>query len=49
MAERVKELKCLYKISELSNDPGKTMEDILQESVDIIPLSYQYPEITGSG
>src|SRR4030095_12059524 len=46
MAERVKELKCLYKISELSNDPGKTMEDILQESVDIIPLSYQYPEIT---
>jgi len=46
MVERVKELRCLYKMSELSNDPGKTMEDILQESVDIIPLSYQYPEIT---
>jgi PAS domain S-box-containing protein len=46
MAERVKELRCLYKMSELSNDPEKTMEDILKESVDIIPPSYQYPEIT---
>lgn len=46
MGERVKELRCLYKISELSNDPEKTMEDILEECVDIIPLSYQYPEIT---
>jgi len=46
MAERVKELRCLYKMSELSNDPEKTMEDILKESVDIIPQSYQYPEIT---
>ncbi|HYV55173.1 MAG TPA: PAS domain S-box protein [Chitinophagaceae bacterium] len=45
MVERVKELRCLYKISELSNDPGKTMEDILKGSIDIIPLAYQYPEI----
>jgi PAS domain S-box-containing protein len=45
MGERVKELRCLYKMSELSNDPEKTMEDILKESVDIITLSYQYPEI----
>ena len=46
MGERVKELRCLYKMSELSSDPEKTMEDILKESVNIIPLSYQYPEIT---
>jgi PAS domain S-box-containing protein len=46
MGERVKELRCLYKMSELSNDPEKTMEDILKESINIIPLSYQYPEIT---
>lgn len=45
MAERVKELRCLYKMSELSNDPEKTMKDILKESLDIIPLAYQYPEI----
>ena len=30
MGERVKELRCLYKMSELSNDPEKTMEDILE-------------------
>ena len=47
MGKRVKELRCLYKMSELSNDREKTMEDILKESLDIIPLAYQYPEITG--
>jgi len=46
MGERVKELRCLYKMSELANDPEKAMEDILEESIDIIPLSYQYPDIT---
>ncbi len=45
MVERVKELRCLYKMSELSNDPEKTMEDILKGSIDIISLAYQYPEI----
>jgi PAS domain S-box-containing protein len=46
IGERVKELNCLYNISDLSNDPDKTIEDILKAAVDIIPLSYQYPEIT---
>ncbi|MEO6612751.1 MAG: PAS domain S-box protein [Chitinophagaceae bacterium] len=46
IGERVKELNCLYRISELVNAAGKTMEDILQELVHIIPPSYQYPEIT---
>ncbi|MES2432079.1 MAG: PAS domain S-box protein [Bacteroidota bacterium] len=44
--ERVKELNCLYRISELTNDPHKTIDDILQECVDIIPNGYQYPEYT---
>ncbi|MEO6405405.1 MAG: PAS domain S-box protein [Ferruginibacter sp.] len=46
IGERVKELNCLYRLSELTNAPGKTIEDILQELVQIIPPSYQYPEIT---
>lgn len=46
IGERVKELRCLYRMSELSNNPAKSMEDIMQECVDIIPPSYQYPEIT---
>ncbi|MEO5681577.1 MAG: PAS domain S-box protein [Chitinophagaceae bacterium] len=46
IGERVKELNCLYHVSELTNTPGKTIKDILAELVHIIPLSYQYPEIT---
>ena len=44
-AERVKELNCLYRMSELSNDPLKKIEDIMQVCVDIIPPAYQHPEI----
>jgi PAS domain S-box-containing protein len=46
IGERVKELNCLYKLSELSNDPLTTIEDILKACVNIIPPSYQYPDIT---
>ncbi|MEO6719322.1 MAG: PAS domain S-box protein [Ferruginibacter sp.] len=46
IGERIKELNCLYRTSELINSPGKAIEDILQELVHIIPPSYQYPEIT---
>jgi len=46
IGERVKELRCLYRMSELSNDPAKTMDAILQDCADVIPPSYQYPEIT---
>ena len=46
IGERIKELNGLYKMSQLSNDPHKTMKDILKDCVDIIPPAYQYPEIT---
>jgi PAS domain S-box-containing protein len=46
IGERVKELRCLYRMSQLSNDLTKTMQDILQDCADIIPPSYQFPEIT---
>ncbi|MEP7236293.1 MAG: PAS domain S-box protein [Ferruginibacter sp.] len=46
IGERVKELNCLYLVSELANAPGKTIENILAQLVQIIPPSYQYPEIT---
>lgn len=48
IGERVKELKCLYKISELANSPVKTMEEILQESVTLIPVAYQFPHLTSA-
>jgi PAS domain S-box-containing protein len=46
IGERVKELNCLYHVSELTNTSGKTIEDILEELVQIIPPSYQYSNIT---
>ena len=46
LGKRVKELNCLYGISHLVEKSGISLEDILQETVDLIPPSWQYPEIT---
>lgn len=46
IGERAKELRCLYRISQIANDPDKTVHHILQECVKLIPSSYQYPHIT---
>jgi len=48
VAERVKELNCLYNISKLTGEENITVEAFLQAAVDIIPPSCQYPEITCS-
>jgi len=44
--ERVKELNCLYGISKIREKPDIAFEEMLQEIVDLIPPSWQYPEIT---
>ncbi len=46
LGERVKELNCLYEMSNLVEKPGVSLEKILQGTVDLIPLGWQYPEIT---
>lgn len=46
LQERVKELNCLYGISSLRERHDFSLDDILQEIVDIIPASLQYPEIS---
>jgi len=46
LGERVKELNCLYGISALVEKPGVSLEQILQDTADLIPCSWQYPEIT---
>ncbi len=43
--ERVKELNCLYGISGLVEQPGITLEEILQGMVDLIPPAWRYPDI----
>jgi len=44
--ERVKELNCLYGISALIGKPGVALENIMQASVALIAVAWQYPEIT---
>ncbi len=46
LGERVKELDCLYSIANLIEKPAITMLEIFQGVVDLIPTSWQYPEIT---
>lgn len=48
LKERVKELNCLYSISSMVERQDITLEEILQETVNIIPKAWQYPEITCS-
>jgi PAS domain S-box-containing protein len=46
LGERVKELNCLYGISELVEKPDISLDDIFQGTVDLMPGCWQYPEIT---
>lgn len=46
LQERVKELNCLYSISKIVETNNFTIDILLQHIVDIIPTSFQYPDIT---
>ena len=46
LRERVKELNCLYGISKLAERHLDSLDELLQEMVNFLPHSWQYPEIT---
>jgi hypothetical protein len=46
LRERVKELTCLYKLSQLSETPGIALSELLQGIAELLPPAWQYPEIT---
>ncbi len=46
--ERIKELNCLYSISQIWERAGFSFEVMIQEIVELLPNSWQYPEITCS-
>jgi len=46
LGERVKELACLYKLTEIVNAPEISLEGMLKETVDLIPSGYQHPKFT---
>ncbi len=46
LGERIKELNCLYGIAKVREKSGITFERIIEETVNLIPPAWQYPEIT---
>ena len=48
LGERVKELKCLYGLSQLIEGDDIALEEIFQELAELIPSGWQYPEITAA-
>ena len=46
LGERVKELQCLYSISELLETPNIPLDQLLQNTVDTIPPAWEYPDMT---
>jgi len=46
LGERIKELNCLYGVSQLAERHMYSLDNLLQELVNFLPYSWQYPEIT---
>ncbi len=46
LGERMKELRCLYGINEITEQPGVTIEEILERVLNLIPPAWQHPEVT---
>ena len=44
--ERMKELQCLYGIARIAEKPAITLDVLCQEVVNLLPMAWQYPEIT---
>ena len=44
LAERIKELTCLYGIAQVAAQPGISLEEIIQGIVELLPPAWQYPE-----
>ena len=45
LRERIKELNCLYGIARLAELHPDSVEDLLRDLVNVLPYSWQYPEI----
>jgi DNA-binding CsgD family transcriptional regulator len=46
LRERIKELNCLYRIAQLADRHNNSIENLLKDLVNLLPISWQYPEIT---
>ncbi len=46
LAERAKEIKCLYGVTNIAERPGVSLDEIYQEAANLLPSGWHYPEIT---
>ena len=46
LSERVKEINCLYTISDIADKQNFSLDETFQRIVDVIPSGWKYPEIT---
>lgn len=46
LRERIKELNCLYGVAELLEENEDDVEGAMQGIINLLPISWQYPEIT---
>ena len=46
LGERMKELRCLYGINEITERPGVTIEEIMEGVLTLIPPAWQHPAVT---
>lgn len=48
LRERIKELNCLYNISQFREEEGNTLGEMLQKILSVIPPAWQFPEIASA-
>lgn len=48
LAERVKELTCMYRIAQIAAESSLSLDDTLQEIVELLPPAWQHPDITAA-
>jgi PAS domain S-box-containing protein len=48
LCERVKELHCLYELARLDEKPNMTVDQILEETVNLLPQEGENPDIAGA-
>jgi len=48
LTERIKELTCLYSIMQLSDQPEKSLDEILEGAVALLPPAWRFPEIASA-
>jgi pyruvate, water dikinase len=45
LRERAKELECLYRVEEFLSNPDRSLREIFQQIVTVLPPAWQYPEM----